>query len=195
MGYSQSSLAVIRKSPDAVLTTLCLRGTGQREEFPESPFVAASLPSGWFLVVADGAEHAIIGDDTLRQLSADCEVVTCTVEEHVMVSEATGWRDGQRVWRVAHDAQSSIEHLQTEGELPSAFAAIRDRLSAEQRTAGGKDSDTDYFFDIPVELAMSFSGYRHDAETKGLAADAFEVLESTRSAPAKKSFLQRLFGK
>src|SRR5687768_12041218 len=107
MGYSQSSLAIIRKSPDAILTTLGLRRTGEREEFPESPFVAASLPSGWLLVVVDGAEHAIISDETLRQLSADCEVVTCTVEEHVMVSEAAGWRDGQRVWRVTHDAQSS----------------------------------------------------------------------------------------
>ena len=195
MGYSQSSLAVIRKSSDAVLATLALRPTGEREEFPESPFVAASLPSSWFLVVADGAEHAVISDDTLRQLSTACEVVTCTVEEHVMVSEATGWRDGQRVWRVTHDAQSSTEHLQTEGELPSAFAAIRDRLSTEQRTAGGKDSDTDYFFDIPVELAMSFSGYRHDATTEGLAADSFEVLESIRPVAAKKSILQRLFGK
>ena len=195
MGSSQSSLAVIRKSPDVVLTTLALRPTGQREEFPESPFVAASLPNGWFLVVAEGAEHAIISEEMLRQLSTDCEVVTCTVEEHVMVSEATGWRDGQRVWRVTHDAQRSIEHLQTEGELPSAFASIRDRLSAEQRAAGGEDSDTDYFFDIPVELAMSFSGYRHDAETRGVTTDAFEVLESARSAPTKKSFFQRLFGK
>jgi hypothetical protein len=53
----------------------------------------------------------------------------------------------------------------------------------------------DYRFDIPVGLAMSFSGYRHDADTKGLAADSFEVLESTHPAHTKKSFLQRLFGK
>jgi hypothetical protein len=195
MGYSQSSLAVLHKSPDAVLASLALRPTGEREEFPESPFVSASLPSGWFLVVADGAEHDILSEDTLRHLSTACEVVTCTVEEHVMVSEATGWRDGQRLWRVAHDAQTSIEHLQTEGELPSAFLDIRDRLSAEQRTAGGKDSDTDYFFDIPVELAMSFSGYRHEATTQTLAVDWFDVLESVQPPTTKKSFFGRLFSK
>ena len=110
-----------------------------------------------------------------------------------MVSEATGWRDGQRLWRVTHDAQTSIEDLQTEGELPSAFAAIRDRLAEEQRTAGGKDSDTDYFFDIPVELAMSFTGYRHDATTQSLV-DAFEVLESVQP-PTTKSLFGRLFSK
>jgi hypothetical protein len=195
MGYSQSSLAVLHKSPDAVLAILALRPTGEREKSPESPFVSASLPRGWFLVVADGAEHDILDENTLRQLSTACEVVTCTVEEHVMVSEATGWRDGQRLWRVTHDAQTSIEHLQTEGELPSGFIAIRDRLAAEQRTAGGTDSDTDYIFDIPVELAMSFTGYRHDATTQSLAMDAFEVLESVQPPSTKKSFFGRLFSK
>ena len=191
MGYSQSSLAVFRKPADAVLASLALRPTGERAAFPESPFVSATLPSGWFLVVADGAEHDIISEERLGQLSTACQVVTCTVEEHVMVSEATGWRDGQRLWRVTHDAQTSIEDLQTEGELPSAFAAIRDRLAEEQRTAGGKDSDTDYFFDIPVELAMSLTGYRHDATIQGLV---FDVLESVRP-PTTKSLFGRLFSK
>jgi hypothetical protein len=184
----------LRKSPDAVLASLALRPAGEREAFPESPFVSASLPTGWFVVVADGAEHDILSEDTLRQLSTACEVVTCTVEEHVMVSQATRWRDGRRLWRVTHDAQISIEDLQTEGELPSAFAAIRDRLYAEQHTAGGKDSDTDYFFDIPVELAMSFTGYRHDATAQSVV-DAFEVLESVQPPTTRKSFFGRLFSK
>jgi hypothetical protein len=46
-----------------------------------------------------------------------------------------------------------------------------------------------------VEVAESFTGYRHDAETTGLAEGAFEVLHATRPASAQKSFLQRLFGK
>lgn len=201
MGYSQSSLAVLRKSPDAVLAALALRPTGQREDFPESPFVSTILPSGWFLVVAASAEHDIISESTMRHLSTDCEAVTCSVEEHVMVSEARGWRDGQLVWRVGHDSNRSIEDLQTEGELPPAFGAIRDRLSTQQRTAGGKKSDVDYIFDVPVELAKSFSNYRHDMDIPGIASDSFDVLESlrppasNRGTPKKKSFLQRLFAK
>jgi len=30
-------------------------------------------------------------------------VVTCFVEEHVMISRATGWNDGQLRWSVKHD--------------------------------------------------------------------------------------------
>ena len=74
-------------------------------------------------------------DTILQRLSAGCEVVTGDVEEHVMVSIAIGWKDGQRVWSVTHDAQRDIEHLQTEGELPAAFTSIRDRLRFEQQAA------------------------------------------------------------
>src|SRR5437016_4796141 len=136
MGFSQSSLGVTGKSSDAVLAALSLRPTGEHEDFPESPFVATTLPSGWFLVVADRAEHEIISDDVLQRLSAGCEVVTCFVEEHVMVSGASGWRDGIRIWRVTHDAQIAFDHLATDAELPTAYPAIRDRLLAEQQNAG-----------------------------------------------------------
>ena len=194
MGYSQLSLAVSGKPKEAVLAALALRPTGARQEFAEAPFVCASLPNGWFLVVAQGEQCEIITDEKLRQLSTGCEVTTCMVEEHVMFSESTGWRDGHRVWRVTHDAQRGTENLHTEGELPEAFASIRDRLAAEQSAAGGKASDADYIFDVPVELAMSFTEYRHDMDTPGLAAGAFEVLEPITPTGGKSSFFRRLFG-
>jgi hypothetical protein len=195
MGYSQSSLAVKGTTPGVVLTALGLQSTGKREEFPESPLTAANLPSGWFLVVLDRDAQDIISDEMLRQLSMGCEVVTSVVEEHVMASESTCWRDGKRVWRVYHDSNSRIDHLQIDGEVPFTLAAIRDRLSTKQRAAGGKKACVDYFFEIPVELAMSFTGFRHDADTPGLANDAFEVLEQTLPVPVKKNFFQRLFAK
>src|SRR5436190_9557596 len=132
MGYSQSWLAVRGKPPAAVLETLGLRGTGAREEIAESSIVGAELPTSWYLVVAGRSGHRLMRDQTLQWLSAGCEVVTGDVEEHVMVSVATGWKDGRRVWSVTHDAQRDMEHLQTEGELPAAFTSIRDRLRSEQ---------------------------------------------------------------
>ncbi len=141
MGYSQSWLAVKGKLPTAVLETLGLRGTGTREEIAESPIVGAELPSGWYLVVAGRSGHRLMRDQTLQRLSAGCEVIACDVEEHVMVSVATGWKDSQRVWSVTHDAQRDMEHLQAEGELPAAFASIQRRTvlraADSRRTQGG----------------------------------------------------------
>jgi hypothetical protein len=192
MGYSQSSLAVSGKSPEEVLSAIGLRSTGKREEFPESRYNCANLPNGWFLVIADRAGSEIIDEAALRQLSVGCDVIACSVEEHVMVSEASGWENGSRTWRVVHDAQRGMEHLEAEGEPPAVFPSIRNRLCEEQNAAGGSDSDTDYYFDIPVELAMSFTGYRHDKDTLGLTENSFEVLETVDGR--KKSFFRRLFG-
>lgn len=198
MSYSQSWLAVRGKQPAAVLEALGLRVTGTREEIAESPIVGAELPSGWYLVVAGRSGHGLMLDQTVQRLSAGCEIVTCDVEEHVMVSVATGWKEGQRVWSVTHDAQRDMGHLQVEGELPATFASIRDRLRSEQQTAGGSKADVDYIFDIPVELAQTLTGYRHDADIPGAGAAPFEVLvETSSSAPAsagRPSFLKRLFG-
>ena len=115
-----------------------------------------------------------------------------------MVSVATGWKDGQRVWSVTHDAQRDMEHLQTEGELPAVFTSIRDRLRSEQQKAGGRKADVDYIFDVPVELAQTLTGYRHDADIPGAGTDPFEVLAETSSSASastgRPSFLKRLFG-
>ena len=47
-----------------------------------------------------------------------------------------------------------------------------------------------YLFDIPVEMARSVTGHRHDADVPGLSGDVFEVL----ARPPKPSFFKRLFG-
>jgi hypothetical protein len=198
MGYSQSWLAVKGKTPAAVLEALGLHGTGVREEIAESPFVGAALPSGWYLVVTDRSGHRLTSPTVLQPLSAECEVVTGDVEEHVMVSVAVGWKGGQRVWSVVHDAQRDVEHLEAEGQLPSIFATIRDELRSKQRAAGGGTADVDYVFDVPVELAKALTGYRHDADIPGAGDRPFEVLAQTSaSSPGsgdRPSFFKRLFG-
>ena len=198
MGYSQSWSAVKGKPPAAVLETLGLRGTGTREEIAESPIVGTELPSGWYLVVASRSGHRLMSDQNVQRLSAGCDVVTGDVEEHVMVSVATSWKDGRRVWTVTHDAQRDMEHLQAEGELPATFVSIRDRLRSEQQAAGGRKADVDYIFDVPVELAQTLTGYRHNADIPGAGAEPFEILVETLPSAAasagRPSFLRRLFG-
>jgi hypothetical protein len=194
MGYSQTSLAVREMPPDEILEILALRRTGTHEEFPESAWTAVNLPSGSFLVVASHAADFSTVDDLLSKLSLAGELVTCMVEEHVMASEAVCWRNGQLVWRVLHDSSNTKTPLIVEGEPPPGFAAIRDQYLAEQVKGDVEGQKTDYIFEIPVQLAFAFSGYRYGQDTPGLAVDAFEVLESIAQPPAKKSFFRRLFG-
>jgi hypothetical protein len=97
MGFSFSSLAVKAGSREAVLAVLGLHGTGVREEIPESDLTGAYLPSGWYLVVANNGDSAVVDNATLKRLSGTAEVVTCFVEEHVMCSAASMWVGGEQV--------------------------------------------------------------------------------------------------
>jgi hypothetical protein len=115
-------------------------------------------------------------EDLLARLSSNCEAVTCFVEEHVMFSAVYGWRAGQQQWSIVHESERSIEHLAASGELPAEFAAIRDRLAAEQQRAGGKDAEVDFMFAVPVEVAKALTGFSHDQDVDGAA---FEVLTSS----------------
>jgi hypothetical protein len=186
MGFSLSWLAVKGMSPQAVHDELAFRPTGKREEIPESDFSAVEMPSGWYLIVSDHTEQ-VCPDTVLQRLSSSGrELVTCFVEEHVMVSRATGWREGRMMWSVTHDAQKGLKHLEVQGEPPPQFTAIRDELSARDTP------NVDYLFDVPVETARSVVGYRHDGDVPGLSGEVFEVLEST--APKRPSFFKKLFG-
>jgi hypothetical protein len=51
--------------------------------------------------------------------------------------------------------------METSGDLPADFDAIRARLSQKQDAAGRKPQ-VDYIHDVPIELAKSLTGFRHD---------------------------------
>jgi hypothetical protein len=193
MGFSLSWLAVRGKSRAAVCEALDLKGAGELEEIPEAPFTGADLPKGWFMVVENNSE-GLVEDSVLKQVSTDCEVVACSVEEHVMVSTATGWKNGQKLWSTTHDAQQGIEHLESTGEPPG-FGMISAALQLKQQTAGGKKADVDHIFDIPVATAESLTGFRHDKLIPELGEKPFEVLNRTRSANSGSSLFKKLFGR
>lgn len=195
MGFSLSWLATRGKPPETVLAELGLRATGVEGIPGEFPALGATTATGWYLIVLDAAEHPLIGAAVVARLSRGCEVLTCTVEEHVMFSQATGWQEGREEWRVTHRGEDGPVGLDTQGDLPLQFPAIRDELTARQAAEGGAEADVDHLFDIPVVLVQAFTDFRHD-EAGPDESSMFEVLESTRSAPAaKQSWFGRLLGR
>ena len=124
MGASLSWIAVKGRLAEDILRELRLRPTGVTGLEGESPFVGAQSDGGWYLVVARGAEHAVLHSDVLERLSDSCDVLTCTVEEHVMFSQATGWRNGRRLWVVTHEGEQGPVGIAEEGVLPPEYPPI-----------------------------------------------------------------------
>lgn len=185
MGYSLSWAAVRGRSAEAVRAELGLRPTGRTLEVPEGAFCSALLDTGWFVVLAD---HGARFEDqaVLATLSAGGEVVACFVEEHVMASAASGWRDGKLEWSVGHQAEASLDHLDRQGRPPPALAELEAAARAKRQA---RAEGPDFLFDVPVDLAKAVTGFRHDEGER-----PFEELEPS-AAPPKKGWLQRVLGR
>ena len=111
----------------------------------------------------------------------------CLVEEHVMASASELWRGGTRTWWISHEGEDGPKGLAVEGDMPDCFASIRREMEDAQRAAGGNAAGVDYIFEIPLRVAHTLVGFKHDEVTP----EPFVVL--SRSVP-KKGLIRRLFG-
>jgi hypothetical protein len=179
MGWCLTWFAVKGKDPETVRAELGLHFTGERVSSPIPRIAGAGLPGGWYLV--QRLRHECRDAAVYARLSAGCEVVSLFVEEHVMVSSASGWKDGRRLWSVVHEYEQGARHLETNGDLPAEFAVIRDKVLAD------KDAGSGDYFAIPCDLASALTGYRYDAPPSDKIVSSFEVL-------ARPSWWSRLFG-
>jgi hypothetical protein len=79
-----------------------------------------------------------------------------------MASAAIMYENGGKTWSVTHESENGIYHLAKEGELPPSLDNIHGEMKASQDAEGGGDADVDFIFDVPVVLAATICGYRHD---------------------------------
>lgn len=176
MGFNIAWVAVRGIPYGEALERLALVDTGAEPGYPEHDFNAQEIVDGWTLVTASGCDSRIIDKRALATLSGGCEAIACSVEEHVMFSSAERWVEGKLEWRVAHDAQISLDHLASAGKLPAIFDEIAAGTAMAQEAEGGADADVDLFFDVPLLLAASMVAYKHDAINPDIADEGFHVL-------------------
>ncbi|MEZ5937664.1 MAG: hypothetical protein R3C52_05540 [Hyphomonadaceae bacterium] len=159
MGFVLSWAAFQGVEKSGVLARLGLTDTGEPDEALESAFSGADFPGGWYVVVANDLE-VFTDEDRLAELSNDVRIVSAGVEEHVMYAAAFEFGGGEKLWSVAHSGADDLMDLETIGDLPGAFAEVRDHWLAEQQGV----VETDYIFEIPLQLASALVGFKHDEE-------------------------------
>ena len=183
MGYAISWLAVKNTDTELLLQNLGLTPTGDMGGYGESLFTGRTLPSGWFILVINQCKHTFVRPKVLESLSDHGEVIACSIEEHVMWSTAELWRNGAQVWRIEHDAQRNISHISTSGLLPDGYSAIERKFTEQQKQSDGKTSGTDYIFEIPLQMARSIVGFKHDEA--GPENESFKIFKGGTSLALK----------
>lgn len=195
MGFSIAWCAVREENAPQFLEQLGLVSTSQTEEVPESLISTARLQSGWRVLWYNKYDCPFFRTEDLSRISKDQDILLCLVEEHVMASSAEYWSRGERVWWVSHEGDSGPKGLSFEGHLPECFASVKKDMEEAQRAEGGDEADVDYIFEIPLKIAQSLAGFKHDEECPHLNEEQFVVLTSKSRDESKKGFFSKLFGK
>jgi len=176
MGYAGSWLAVKEKYAALVLEGLGLRATDELALPGETHFTGMTPSNGWFILLINECQHKFVRADVLTSLSIHCELLLASAEEHVMWCAAEFWQDGSQIWRIEHDAQKGNSHLSTSGLLPDGYPEIAKEFTEKQKESGGEESDIDYIFEIPLQVAKSIVGFKHDeAESEDGDCRTFKI--------------------
>jgi len=195
MGFSITWFAVPEKNKDEFFKRFGLSLTGEKMDVPDALISTACLNTGWTLLWYNKYECPFIGERELADVSKNYDIIRCLVEEHVMACSAELWSGGSRKWFLSHEGENGPKGLDSDGDLPKSFNAIKERLEAKQLAEGGESADTDYIFDIPTEVAESIVGFKHDVVCKHMPEDVFHVMKRTETTAPKAGFFARIFGK
>jgi len=174
MGVSLAWIGVQAMAAKDVQGALGLVETGASGSLYDFPIAGMALSNGCYLLTATPCDHAICSEPVLSGLSTKASIVACSIEEHVMFMSAALWRHGEAIWSVQHrGGDYGDTDLVVEGALPENFAELRARCFAAQESAGG--NGVDYVADIPLLLAKSIVGFKHD-ETNTEIDENFRAL-------------------
>ena len=175
MGFSISWCAIQGQRGD-VLAAARFHDTGEPDECFESVFSGAEFPGGWVVIVSRSFDY-FASVERLGELSKGRRLVAALVEEHVMFSKASEWRDGVELWSAEHEGEGGdFTDLKVSGSPPPMLADVQADLMRQQQ---GQD-DVDFGFDIPLTVAQQITGFKHDA-TQDVAR--FTRLELLRAEP------------
>lgn len=192
MGFRIAWLATKGPGKDAMLETFDLRDTGEDDEANEAPFSIAELPTGWTILWSN--DEDFFAEENAAALSRVAPVILVHVNETCMHSTATGFEAGNRVWRVHHEGDEVIDHLEKMGSLPDGADTIEADLRASQTVEDAGEQSVDFLFDIPLEIAKSQCGFKHDEFAFEWGEPEFTAVESRSTPPAPTGWLSRLFG-
>lgn len=170
MGFRVLMISIRGKNAETIHAEYGVMPTGKYVDFPDSPVSGALMQNGAYLLCIN--DDITPDEKQLAPLSRDATLIACYVNETVMYSGVYSWANGVEEWSVWHDAQQGLTHVEWSGREPDQLAEIRDRLLAKQIGV----TDTDYVFDVPVELFKLHGGIDYAKNIPDSGPDPWQVL-------------------
>jgi len=108
-----------------------------------------------------------------------------------MASSAEFWSGGSRTWWISHEGIDGPKGLDFSGAVPNNFPQVKSEMEAKQKQENGEKSQVDYLFEIPLLVAKSITGFKHDEVCLHVVGNEFKIMKKSEQA----GFFSRLFGK
>lgn len=178
MGYSLSWIAVKGRPDREIRQLLGLKSTGKYGTYGEHRIAGKDLRNGWYILIANECDDPITKGEILAEISKGCRAVACSIEEHVMFSSCAFWENGRKAWSVQHRGDEGAFDLVTTGKLPESYSLLKKELIEKQKSEGGEQADVDHVFDLPLELAKQYVGFRHDEGAGDTENGTYEILDA-----------------
>ena len=191
MGFAISWCAVPESAAEGFLQRIGLTETGETEEVPDSLIGVARLDTGWRLLWYNKYDCPFLGNAQRGEHSRHYDLLYCLVEEHCMASSSEFWSGGSRTWWISHEGIDGPKGLDFSGAVPNNFPQVKSEMEAKQKQEGGEKSQVDYLFEIPLLVAKSITGFKHDEVCLHVVGNEFKIMKKSEQA----GFFSRLFGK
>jgi hypothetical protein len=192
MGFAISWCAVPESAADEFLRRVGLTETGETEEVPDSLIGVARLDTGWRLLWYNKYDCPFLGEAHSEEHSRHHDLLYCLVEEHCMASSSEFWSHGSLKWRISHEGIDGPKGLDFSGELPNDFHKVKSEMEAKQKQEGGDEANVDYIFEIPLLVAKSITGFKHDQVCPHVLGNEFKIM---RKETENVGLFSRLFRK
>jgi hypothetical protein len=93
------------------------------------------------------------------------------------------WSKGKSQLRLSHEGENGPKGLDIDGNPPESLTTIRKEMEALQLAEGGDKAGVDYLFEIPLEVAKSLVGFKHDEICAHLTGGRFEAMARAAATP------------
>lgn len=176
MSFDISWVAFNNVRKQDVLAAAGLRDTGRLDEANEEPFSCAALPTGWTILYANDSTYAC---RHIGLLSANHAVLSLIIQEYVPTSVASFHVRKEVIWSVSHEGSGGASRLTLEGAVPPQTSYIHDRQLSRRQTEV-RPPQLDPMYEVPIALAESVCGYRHDRWQFPWGRPMFTIAETIR---------------
>ena len=174
MGY-RGDYVLTRQTPEDVAAALDLTRLADVDYVPTNIAWIGQLKNGWTVFVPFHEGYCSQLTASLRAMSEDADVVTCSINETVMASEASGYRDGAQDWHLGFvsDVGPGKEHFTRNGHLPDIL-------------------DADETFEGPIRAVEAITGYCYDGIFEPKEFEAIHLVDAPTHPHMAHGLLSRM---